>query len=63
MTYEYFIIYNLKTDKILQSYKTEDIYDAVAVNKDKLKIRIYDRKKKDFGHIDFILKNQLAKRL
>ena len=51
MTYEYYIIYNLKNDKIIQSYRTEDIVDAEAQNKDKLKIKIYDRKKRSYGQI------------
>ena len=63
VTYEYFIIYNLKNDKIIQSYRTEDIHDAEAQNKERLKIKIFDRKKKAFGQIEFMLKNQLAKRL
>ena len=33
VTYEYFIIYNLKSDKIMQSYRTEDIHDAEAPTK------------------------------
>lgn len=57
------IIHNLAENSIIKYYKCEDIYDSIPEALNRVKVIVFDSKKKKFGHILFELRMPLAHKL
>ena len=63
MTYEYLIIYNLADDSVIQIFKCSDIYDATYEESKRVRIIVYDQKKKRLGNVGLELKQPMGNKL